>query len=320
MTRGLLLAVLALPGCLNLDSFSFNGVPCSTVGPDTCDRGTWDSVCLTCEEPYDWARDYPWEAEFPDMLEGRTIRAAEGVEQHTIPSEDGLAQLDAAWVPSHGGEPLLARTTIVYNHGNYAGIEHYAPRVRLLHELGYNVLIWDYRGYGKTEPATHPTAEQFVADARTVREYVKTLAPDPDRIIVYGYSLGGIPAVEMAVAEEPCALFLEAPFTSASIIADESGTVGWPESFLSEGLFDNARKLRSYTGPTFLMVGDLDSRFPSNTQEQLIDNAAGPSELWVLEGVRHGISDGGVPEASLATYASRMADFLRDNAQGCLQP
>jgi pimeloyl-ACP methyl ester carboxylesterase len=313
-------APLLLSGCLNLDPFSFNGVHCSTVGPSTCDKGTWDSVCLTCEEPYDWARDYPWDTEFPGMLDGDTIRPAEDVEQHTIPSEDGLAQLDAAWLPSHGGEPLLARTTIVYNHGNYAGIEHYAPRVRLLHELGYNVLIWDYRGYGKSEPATHPTAEEFIADARTVREFVKTLAPDPDRIIVYGYSLGGVPAVEMAVTEEPCALFLEAPFTSASIIAEESGKVGWPESFLSEGLFDNARKLQSYEGPLLLMVGELDSRFPPRMQEELFENAAGPKELWELPGVRHGISDGGVPEASLADYEAKMRDFIRDNAQDCLQP
>ncbi len=318
--RRLLWLSLVLSGCLNLDSFSFNGVHCSTVGPSTCDKGIWDSVCVTCEEPYDWAEAHPWDAEFPDMLDGRTIRAVEGVQRHTIPSDDGLAELDAYWLPSHGGQPLLARSTILYNHGNYAGVEHYAPRVRLLHELGYNVLIWDYRGYGKTEPATHPTAEEFIADARTVREFVKSLAPDPDRIIVYGYSLGGVPSVEMAVTEEPCALFLEAPFTSASLIAEESGKVGWPESFVSEGLFDNERKLREYEGPILIMVGEDDQRFSAETQEKLIENAAGPSELWVLEGVGHGISGGGVPEASLAEYEARMADFLRDNAQGCLQP
>ena len=46
----------------------------------------------------------------------------------------------------------LAETTIVYNHGRYASIDHYMPRIQMLHELGVNVYVWDYQGYGKSLP------------------------------------------------------------------------------------------------------------------------------------------------------------------------
>lgn len=315
-----LFPLLVLPGCLNLDSFAFNGIPCSTVSEETCSDDTieWDRVCLACDEPYDWAKGYPW---FDQTLEaGETIRPAEGVVQHTVPSDDGLATFDAYFVPSHGGVPALASTTIFYNHGNYAGVEHYAPRVRMLHELGYNVFIWDYRGYGKTLPPEHPTPEQFLADARQMRAYVNSVAPDPERIVVYGYSLGAVAAVEAALSEPGCALFLEAPFTSGSAIGAENGLVRFPDSFLSEGSFDNIRKIEGYAGPLFAMVGTEDTRFPPSSVERIVENAGGTSELWVLDGVHHGVSDIGVPDAGLRDYAEHMRAFLDSSAPGCLAP
>ena len=133
--------LLTLLGCLELDAFVFGGVHCSTVGPETCTDDPWDAICLPCDSPYEWDRSYPW---FDTMLapgEGvRPIPSSVPVGQ-VLASRDGLAELDTWFVPSHGEVPALARTTILYNHGNYAGIEHYLP-------LFYPDLetIFDYAG------------------------------------------------------------------------------------------------------------------------------------------------------------------------------
>ncbi|MBX2801750.1 MAG: alpha/beta hydrolase [Myxococcales bacterium] len=309
---------LGLVGCVNIDGFIHNGVPCSEVSEQTCTDEQWDSVCLTCDEPYDWARTYEW---FDTMLQqGESVRAisSDSVVREMVPTTDGLGQLDTYFVPAHGDDAALASTTLFYNHGNFAGIEHYLPRLQVLHELGYNIFVWDYRGYDKSEPAAHPTAEQFLADARQMRDHVATVAPDAERILPYGYSLGAIPAVEASVHAPGCALFLEAPFTSTSTIAQDATTASLPESYLSGGQLDNVSKIEGYPGALLTMVGSDDGRFGPELAKELTDAAPGPTDLWVLEGVEHGISNGGVVEAGMAAYRDRMRSFLEANAAGCL--
>jgi len=320
LIASLSLCGLAAAGCLHLDSFVFNPIHCSTVGPETCaDSGNpvWDQACVPCDEQYDWARGYDW-------IEGTLdegVLAVRPIEQSTvvaltIPTDDGLADLDAYYLPSHGGVPELAGVTVLYNHGNYMGIEHYAPRVRFLHEAGYGVFIWDYRGFGKSTEGT-PSAEQFLADALTVRSFAEGVVPNPDRVIVYANSLGAIPAVEMAVADPPCALMLEAPFTSMSRISASNSGSSFGESFFSTNQFDNISKMQGYPGPLLVMHGDEDNFFPLDDVRDLYEAAAGPKELWIAPGAKHGISNGGVPEAGLSPYFATMAGFLETHAYGC---
>ena len=159
----------ALTACADVDAMLHNPRHCSIIGPDTCERASdpiWGKLCAACDDPYDWGIEYAWMEQTFD--EGQSARAidASTVTQMSIPTSDGLGSLDAYLVPSHGEDPDLAGITIVYSHGNFASIEHYLPRVRYLHELGVSVFVWDYRGYGKSEPNTAPNGEQFVADAR----------------------------------------------------------------------------------------------------------------------------------------------------------
>ena len=191
-----------------------------TLGASTCEEteNAWDKVCKACDEPYDFTKDYPW---FEQTLEaGQTVRPIDPahITPVSVATEDGEGTLDAYFIASHGEDAALAGITVVYNHGNYAGIEHYLPRIRFLYEAGYNVFVWDYRGYGKSLPASAPNADQWLADARQMREVADEHAPDASRVIVYANSVGGIPAVEMAVHRASCALFLEAGFTSLATV------------------------------------------------------------------------------------------------------
>jgi len=307
--------LLVALGCVNLDSLIYNPVHCTTVGEDTCEgiEEPFDRICTTCDQPYDWQRDYDW---IPGTLEdGQTVRpVAEGlVTQVPISTDDGKATLDAYFLASHGEDPDLADVTLVYNHGRYAGIEHYLPRLRFLHEAGYNVLVWDFRGFGKSEPDALPTVDQQLADAATVLETARKLAPDPDRIVTYGYSVGTFPATGML--DGVCALVLEGPFASLADAAEFGTTLTIPEQFLSSGQLSNYDRLAAFDGPVFGMIGAEDEVVPGpDVQRAFISVGSGPSELWVVEGASHGIAGGGIPEdIGLTTYLARLKGFLREH-------
>ncbi len=313
----LLGAVITLTGCSNhLESFLFNGLHCSEVDEETCSHDNrWNRICARCDEPYPWDRDYEWfdttlDDEVPSV---RPIRPG-SVERHDVPTADGLGTLDLYRIPSHGENPATADITIVYNHGNYGNIEHYLPRLRFLHEAGYEVWAWDYRGYGKSQPNAFPTGPQFLADARTIWDWVAERAIDPDRMISHAHSLGGIPAIEMALHGEPLALFLEAPFTSTGQLVGTSSGVGVPGEYVTEGYYENVEKIADYDGPLLLMHGEEDRTFSVEDQRELFDAASGPGEFWLLPDVAHGISSGGVPEAGLGPYFDRMESFVAEHA------
>ncbi|MEC7987547.1 MAG: hypothetical protein VX278_20440, partial [Myxococcota bacterium] len=139
-------------GCgANLDGMIHNGTPCDQITEALCnDEPYWDRLCVPCEEEYPWDKEYEWQE--TTLTNGETIRDidADTVVDLDFETNDGAGTLDAYFIPSHGENPLLANTTLIYSHGNRGGIEHYLPRIRMLHEWGVNILVWDYRGYGKS--------------------------------------------------------------------------------------------------------------------------------------------------------------------------
>jgi len=310
-----------LTGCLSLDTLVHNPVHCSTVSTATCeDKPEWDQICTPCEDDYDWAIEYDW---MENTLEdGQTVRAIDAatVTNVRVPTTDGLGELDTYFVPAHGEHAVNGGITILYSHGNYAGLEHYMPRVRYLHEAGFNVLFWDFRGYGKSEPAAAPDAEQWLSDSRLIRDIADDYAPDPERIILYANSVGGVATVEQGLYRPGCAMILEAPFTSIQTINAGNIGVAVPGSYITEGRFNNLEKIRDYSAPLLLMIGDLDVKFTVDEIRQMYDNAGTPAEskrLWVLEGVGHGIADEGIPEAGLTPYFAELDAFIADNAPAC---
>lgn len=310
--------ILALAlGCANLDAFVFNGIHCTAVGPDTCEGpdSPWDQICVPCDEEYDWGRDYPW---FPgELTPAESIRAVDPLFLTRAPFEttDGAGALDAYFLAAHADAPDGPQTTVVYNHGNYASIEHYQPRLRALHEAGYNVFVWDYRSYGKSEPVDPPTAEQHLADADAAFAEALRWAPDPSKVVVYGYSLGAIAATRMAAEGRVCAQVLEAPFTSMAQISTDATTLSLKEQLLSDGGFDNRGRMARIDAPTLGMSGTADDFFPTDDVRNLVRTGPGPRELWVLPGVHHGVSDVGIVEAGFGDWRAHVGDFLAD--RGC---
>lgn len=311
-------------GCLTLDPLLpfHSNIPCSDVDESTCEdvNDPWDQVCITCSMDYDWDRVAPWRDR--TFVEGESIPTINPdiVEEITIDIEEDVA-LNAYFIPSNGTVPSVEDTTIVYNHGRYASIDHYLPRVQLLHKMGFNVFVWDYRGYGKSLPETPPASLDWMSDALAAFDTALTFAPDKNKMIVYAMSVGGFPGGEMMAKRSLCAQMLEAAVLGVGKKVEENLSISLPGSFLTSGVLETDLKLMDTTHPTLIMHGTADDTVSINSSikffEQLPDDL--PKTLMKVEGAGHGVGGlAGVPDYNYANYLNGIMDFLADKANSCL--
>lgn len=139
-------------------------------------------------------------------------------EDVSLQTEDGVG-LHAWFVPApaeraaRASEPLV----MLFCHGNAGNVSHRLDTLRLFHELGLATLLFDYRGYGRSQG--EPSEEGLAADARAAWEYLaQARGVRPERIVLFGRSLGGAVAARLATEREPAALIVESSFTSAADI------------------------------------------------------------------------------------------------------
>jgi fermentation-respiration switch protein FrsA (DUF1100 family) len=133
-------------------------------------------------------------------------------QEATFHAADGV-RLHGWFVPGRG--PL----TWVWCHGNAGNISHRLENIALLRErLGVHVFIFDYRGYGQS--AGEPSEQGLYRDAEAALAHVRTLPEvDPERMVLFGRSLGAGVAVELATRQPVRGLILESPFASVGAMA-----------------------------------------------------------------------------------------------------
>ena len=318
--------IVFLSACLTLDPLLpfHSNVPCSQVDASTCEEveDPWDKVCTPCEEDYDWNRATPWREKTLDVVDSIRGIPNEIVQEIDIIIDDPTVDLDAYFIPSHGENEEISETTIIFNHGRYAGIDHYLPRVQFFYDLGFNVFVWDYRGYGKSLPESAPDSVDWMKDALAAYDAAQTAAPDPSKIIIYAMSVGGFPAGEMMAKKDSCANFFEASVTSITEKIEDNMSISLPGGFLTSGVLETDVKLKDSNTPVLLMHGTADDRISLRSIESfyegLPDSIA--KKLVVFEGAGHGLGGiGGVPDSSYGDYRDTMLDFLQNSASSCLK-
>lgn len=186
------------------------------------------------------------------------------------------------WLAPHGKH----RGTVVYCHGNAANLTLHARYAEWMSKKGLAVLVFDYRGYGKSEGS--PTRDGTVADALAAVDYA--LARDPNRTIVFGHSLGGAIAI-VAAAQRPAvrAVVAESTFPSYRTIAAATAPAfgALVPLFISEGqdpiTYLPALKAR----PLLVIHGEDDHIVPVALGRELFAAASQPKELWIVPGARH---------------------------------
>jgi len=198
-----------------------------------------------------------------------------------------IAQEEELWIPVGGrGERLHgwwlaspgARYTIVFFHGARVNLSGSVYRLRSLRDAGYNVLAIDYRGFGRSSAAL-PSEQSVYEDALAAWTWLDERVPDRRRRVLYGHSLGGAIAAEVAVRTgDAAALVLESSFTS---LGDLTGL-----PFGTQRL-DVQAKLARIDVPVLVVHGADDMVVPAAMAERLYDAARGAKRLLVVEGEGH---------------------------------
>jgi hypothetical protein len=203
------------------------------------------------------------------------------------PAAFGLAFEDVEVTTADGVEihgwlvPGPRPATLLYFHGNAGNISHRLPKIEAFHNrLGLSILIFDYRGYGRSKGV--PGEEGTYSDARAMRAWIAERTSDP--VVYLGASLGAAVATALATEEPPAALVLEAPFVSVQAMA--SATLpgsGW----LFRTRYDTLGRISRVGAPLLVLHGDADEVVPYRQGRAIFDAAAGPKAFAAIPGAHH---------------------------------
>ena len=195
---------------------------------------------------------------------------------------------------------------MLFLHGNAGNISHRLQSLHLFNELGYRVLIIDYRGYGQSEGS--PSEQGLYTDAEAAWRYlIEQRGLSAGQIVVVGRSLGAAVALDLAINHPPRALIMESAFTS---IADMAVIhYPWlPVRWLSRYHFNNRQKIKRLNCPLLIVHAKQDEIAPYSHGQHLYDLAPSPKQLLPLQG--------GHNDAQLGdrlTYRQGLQSFIKQH-------
>lgn len=228
--------------------------------------------------------DYPPAAEMPEGATLLTATAADGVAVNAL----------------EFAAPKAART-IVHFHGNAETVEANAFLGREMKKRGFAMVLVEYRGYGRSA-GTSPNEEGLYLDAAAVLDLLAARGVGPDRVVLWGQSLGTGVAAEMAKRGRGSRLALVAPFTSTVDMA--SRIVPFlPASMVMIDRFDTLSKAPSIAAPTLVVHGDIDDVIPFEQGEKVSHALPHGTFLKVPEGRHDNLYKTLSVVAALATHA-----------------
>ncbi|PSO51053.1 MAG: phospholipase [Cyanobacteria bacterium SW_9_44_58] len=211
------------------------------------------------------------------------------------------------WIPS----PSPEAPVLLYLHGNGGNVGANLPRVQRYYAIGFSVFLMDYRGYGWSE-GRFPSESRMYEDAETAWQYlVNQREIPPEQLYVFGHSLGGAIALELATRQPQIpGLAIEGSFTSIIDMARDRGSYSWlPINWLLTQRFNSLKKLRSLDMPILFIHGTDDPIVPAEMSQTLYQAASGRKELWFVENAGHN----DVAAVAGKAYEKRIWHFLQGN-------
>jgi len=211
---------------------------------------------------------------------------------HWQPDSFGLQAEDCYFTSSDGvrlhgwffaNENAIA--TLIWCHGNAGNISDRLYDLVLLSKLPINIFIFDYRGYGRSEGS--PNEKGIYLDAETAFDYMTSRNDvDKNKIIIFGRSLGGAVAVDLATKRSGVGLILEATFTSAKDMAKSS--FGFlPVHYIMKTKLSSITKIRGIEIPVLVAHGTSDRTVPFKLGRQLFEAANEPKEFYEIQNADH---------------------------------
>jgi hypothetical protein len=197
----------------------------------------------------------------------------------------GVERVHAWWIPA----ATAGKSTLLYLHGSALNISANVEHAKRFHGLGFAVLLLSYRGYGRSD-GDFPSETKVYQDAEAAWQYLVTKREiAPDDIVIYGHSLGGAVAIDLAV-RHPAArgLIVEATFTSIYDMAARGGAYRvFPLDLILTQRFDSLSKVDRLRVPVLYLHGTKDSVAPFDMSRRLYERTRAPKRLQLILGGGH---------------------------------
>ncbi|GFM76125.1 alpha/beta hydrolase [Pseudomonas cichorii] len=186
---------------------------------------------------------------------------------------------------------------ILYLHGSRWNLTGQLFRIEQLRALGFSILAIDYRGFGQSMGQL-PSEDTVYEDARIAWDRLKQLQPDPQRRLIYGHSLGGAVAVDLAAElgrdakeddtpTQARGLIIESTFTNLADVAAAIANTSLPVRWLLSQKFDSLDKIADIHMPVLIVHGTDDRYVPARFSEELFEAAQEPKNLLLVPGGTH---------------------------------
>jgi fermentation-respiration switch protein FrsA (DUF1100 family) len=221
-----------------------------------------------------------------------------------LQSPDGTT-IHGWFIPGHQGKIIL------FFHGNGGNISHRIEKIRLLCYPEISSFIIDYHGYGRSHGK--PSEKACYVDALTSWEYLaRERQIGPDQIVLFGESLGGAVAVDLAVKRDVGAIILESTFPNIGTVANRF-VPGL--STLLVRKFDSFSKISKVHVPLLILHGDEDEVVPFQLGRKLFEAANEPKEFYTIKGAHHNDTY----EVGGETYVQTIQRFIEHYAKVTLK-
>lgn len=224
----------------------------------------------------------------------------------SVTNQQGVEEkLHAWWIPNSTSTKVL-----LYLHGNGSNISENLERANNFYQLGFSLLLLDYRGYGLST-GKFPTEARVYEDAQAAWNYlVKIRELKPEQIFVYGHSLGGAIAIDLGVRQPQMAgLIIEGSFTSMVDIVEYYGGIYrfFPTRALINQRFDSLSKVPMLKMPILFIHGEKDEVIPVKMSEELLAAVQTPKRLLIVPEAGHN----DVSEVGEKLYLDSIREFTQ---------
>ena len=178
--------------------------------------------------------------------------------------------------------PEAGALTLLFLHGNAGNISHRLESLRIFHLLGVATLIIDYRGYGQS--GGNPSEANSYEDALLAWRHLTTeRGIAPERIVVFGRSLGAGVATWLAREVRPAGLILESPFRSVPALAAEVYPM-FPVRYLARIHYDNTARVAEIACPLLVAHSAGDEIIPIEHGRAVFEAAPQPKRFLEMRG------------------------------------
>lgn len=190
--------------------------------------------------------------------------------------------LHAWWIPA---APPTDKAILVFHGNGYVLEDMVGHEMANLHQIGANLMLIDYRGFGSSTPIG-PNETTVDEDAQASLDYLLRARMIPsDKVWVLGRSIGSGPATYVAMNNRRLGgLILESPFTS---IDDAAAGFWYPAALMLRTHFNNLTKIKSVKAPVLIVSGNADTLTPRWMAGKLFAQAHQPKEIYIVPGAGH---------------------------------